>query len=366
MLKPAPNWTWPVFFSTREIEVLVFRAERGGDWHEVDAVALFEVVEVAESGHRLLDLDGIVVVAGFEGHFAEDDFRAGGGISGDVDAAEFELLTFFDAVGDIDEVAAAGDAGGDFDVGVAAGSVVVLDGFDIRPHVCEGEGGAGFELEDWDEGSGVENLVAGDADTAGGVLDSFGDAEDEVDLGIGGLDLVDVIDAGVEVAGVAVGVLNALDIALDFVLGDFAFQVPEFDPVAVVAFGDGLEAARGDDGISFEADVVEDAAGAFVDAEDDAGEARLGTLFHRVADGGVGVSAFLIEFLNFGAHLVQFGFFDDRAGFEIGFVAEAVGFEDGIAFEDEVAHGGAGFAGNDDGDAVWAVDAVDGDVEEVA
>ena len=332
-----------------DVDVFIVRTEVGRDRHEVHPL---EVVEVHQAGLGLPDFDGVVFVRGRNGQFAADHFLLGLLVPGDADFADLELVAFFNGVSDAQ--LAAGlfvDARGDLGIGVTTGTIVVRDGGKVDLHVREGEGLAGFELEDGDQVGGLIEFVAGDGDGGHGVDRAFGDAVDQIDVFVIDTLRHDVGHLGIQITGVLIELLDRLDVLFDLGAVDPAFEVPEFNPVPVIALYDTLELAGGEGGRPFKNDVLDDAASAFVDGEHRPGKAGGGALGDGIIDRDVGIPFGFVNFDDGVFGLGEAGVIHRTPDFQFDFLLEAGGGEDGIAEELNVAKAGPGFDGDGEFDA---------------
>ena len=149
-----------------------------------------------------------------------------------------------------------------------------------------------------DEVGGLIELVPGDIHRRHGIDRAFADAIDQVHVFIIKALRSNIQDAGVKVAGVLIELLERFDIGLDFGAVDTPFQVPEFDPVPIIAFDDTRERALGEGSGSFKGHVLNDATSALIDGENGTGKSGSRALGHRIIDRNVRITLGFIDFDN--------------------------------------------------------------------
>src|SRR6266542_1416009 len=265
-----------------------------------DAELLFEEVQTFEALGAALDLDHVEDLPWGDRQLAANHPVLGLGVALDLDLFDVSLVVFIDLV---DQVHRAGLGIGvfarvDAGVDVALGAVHVLDGLQVLAQPLGGENLAHAHPEAGGDLVRGEKGYPFEVDRADLVLAAFRNDKAQLDFARALLDLLDLLQLEINVAGVPVELRQLFFVVVQLVFLEHARLSEEGEPPVPAGLEHAAELLLGKGMGAIEVDVGDPDLGAFGDLEGDGGPA--GALVRR--DGkfhlGFGITGFLVEFLD--------------------------------------------------------------------
>ena len=281
--------------------------------------------------HRIEDF------AGREGDFPAEHRILGAGIAGDVHVLDVALVAFFDRVGEIHDVLAAGSrVGACLEIDVAFAAIHILERFDVGAHAGGRVNGARLELGVLFQFARGEDFVARESDLADVIERPFIDRENDIHF------LAVVVEVGLRHLGIDVAVVLVIlaqrgDILLNLVgihVANLGFK--EIEDGLRLGLDDLAQLLARNRLVALEEHLADDHLAALGDIEDDVGLALLLVDLGGEMDVHVGVAVIAIVFEDLLLVGFESGLVEGIAGLGGDFLANARRLELGHAVDHDI------------------------------